>query len=231
MRHRTVLAPLILATAAAQIVVIGAAMAQQPTVPQAWWSGWRRCEISVQAAGYADKQTHTWQMAGGAPSREGAFQVYAATWSVAGGGSFSKTQGKQTLAAEWSTDAHRSGASIAVFVRASDGRMFIQARHPQLRAPGSVNGYQQVTFDGKRQKPQIIASEAFEFMFDAVEIDPKKPSVSGSSTPIVNGALGFMQPGGARATASCTWQFGRDAAAPAPPTSVIAPPVPVAPPP
>src|SRR5207237_251046 len=48
----------------------------------------------------------------------------------------------------------------------------------------------------------------------------------GSSAPGVNGSLGYMQPAGSRATASCTWQFGQGAAAPPAPPAIIAQAVP-----
>src|SRR3954469_22318855 len=144
--------------------------AVRPLAAQApGWQGWARCEVDVQGQGYTDHQTHTWQLSGGAPTVEGAFRIYGGTWSVIGRGSLQRTTGNQTLVAEWSTNAQNSSAPLALFVRASDGRMFIQARHAQLRAAASVAGYQQVTIDGQRQRPVPIASEAFEWTFPTVE--------------------------------------------------------------
>src|SRR5690349_17696215 len=119
-----------------------AAFAQQ--APPASWSGWARCEITVQAPGYSGRQTHTWTLSGGAPTVQGAFQVYAGTWDVVGGGSLSRTQANQTLTAQWATNVSGVSAPIAVFVRASDNRMFIQSRHAQLRQAAAVRGYQQL---------------------------------------------------------------------------------------
>ncbi len=202
-------------------------VAAQPSPPsQAPWSGWARCQISVSGQGYSDQQTHTWTITGGAPTLSGAFRVYPATWSVVGGGSLQHTQGNQTLMAQWATTAQNLSAPLAVFVRASDGRMFIQARHTQVRAPRSVNGYQQLTIDGKAQTPATIASEAFEWSFPVVEVSRSKGSpngiANGSSTPPVNGKVGYMQPAGTQATASCTWQFGQASAAPPSPPTVAA---------
>jgi hypothetical protein len=118
---------------------------------------------------------------------------------------------------------------MAVFVRASDGRMFVQSRHAQLRSAGAVAGYQQLTIDGKPQTPGKIGSEAFEWAFPLVEVDSKGKTISASSTPIVNGSVGYMQPAGSHGTASCTWQFGQGAAAPAPPSTLAARPVPTPP--
>jgi len=103
-------------------------------------------------------------------------------------------------------------------------RMFIQARHTQTRAARSVNGYQQQIIDGKPQKPGTISAEAFEWAFPVVEVSRPKPgdpaTANGSSTPLVNGKVGYVQPAGTQATASCTWQFGEGPAAPAPPPAV-----------
>ncbi len=184
------------------IALIPSAAAQLSTASQAPWAGWARCEINVSGQGYSDQQTHTWMITGGTPTVSGAFRVYPATWSVVGGGSLQRTQGKQTLRAQWSTTAQNLSAPLAVFVRASDGRMFIQARHAQVRAPRSVNGYQQLTIDGKAQTPGTIASEAFEWSFPVAEVSRPKPGVkasaNGSSTPFVNGKVG-VRPGVGRA--------------------------------
>ncbi len=205
-------------------VFVAAARGTAPAQPS--WSGWARCQISVSGQGYTDQQTHTWMLNGGTPTVTGAFRVYPATWSVVGGGSLQRTQGNQTLTAQWATTAENLSAPLAVFVRASDGRMFIQARHAQVRSPRSVNGYQQLTIDGKPQFPGNIAAEAFEWSFPVVEVSRPKPganaTANGSSTPLVNGKVGIMQPAGTQATASCNWQFGEGTATPAAPPTVAA---------
>jgi len=210
----------------ASFVLIGLSplAAGQQSPPQAPWSGWARCEIRVSGQGYSDQQTHTWTISSTASTVSGAFRVYPATWSVAGSGSLQHTQGTQTLMAQWATSAQNLSAPLAVFVRASDGKMFIQARHSQARALRSVNGYQQLTIDGKPQKPATIAAEAFEWAFPVVEVSRPRPGdplvANGSSTPPVTGKVGLMQPAGTQATASCTWQFGQGSAAPAPAPAV-----------
>jgi len=217
---------------AALFALASLAAAQQTAAP-APWGGWARCEINVSGQGYSDHQTHTWSIRSSTSTVSGAFRVYPATWSVAGGGSVQRTQGSQSSIVQWATSAQNLSAPLAVFVRASDGRMFIQARHTQTRAPGAVSGYQQVTIDGKPQKPGPISAEAFEWAFPVVEVSRPKPGdpaiANGSSTPLVNGKVGYMQPAGTQATASCTWQFGQGSAAPAPPPAVATQPTPTPP--
>ena len=213
----------------------GSASSAQAPAP-ASWAGWARCQIDVQGPGYADQQIHTWTITGGAPTVEGAFRVYAGTWTVVGGGSLHRTQGSQSLRAEWATNGAAMNAPIAVFVRASDGRMLIQARHPQLRAAGAIQGYQQVTIDGVPQTPGALAAEAFEWTFPLVDAPSTSMTAAGSSSPAVSGSVGLMQPAGSTVRTSCSWQFGQGSAAPAPPTALAAravptPPIPGGPPP
>jgi hypothetical protein len=195
------------------------------------WTGWARCEVTVRGTGYSDQQTHTWTLGSGTPTVEGAFRVYPATWTVVGSGSLQRSQGSQSLSVRWATNGTSASAPLAVFVRASDGRMFIQARHAQLRAAGAIQGYQQQTIDGKALTPGGVSAEAFEWSFPQIEVPPNSNSASGSTTVPVNGSVGLMQPGGSQATASCTWQFGQGPAAPAPPPVLMGqtPPVPPAP--
>jgi len=215
------------------LIALASTAAAQQSASQGPWGGWARCEISVSGQGYSDHQTHTWTISSSTSTVSGAFRVYPATWSVAGSGSVQRSQGNQSSIVQWATSAQNLSAPLAVFVRASDGRMFIQARHTQTRAPGAVSGYQQVTIDGKPQKPGTISAEAFEWAFPVVEVSRPKPgdpaTANGSSTPPVNGKVGYMQPAGTQATASCTWQFGQGSAAPAPPPAVATQPTPTAP--
>ena len=206
------------------------ALAQFPTEVLAQqgaaWAGWARCEVRVQGPGYNDHQTHTWTITSGAPVVQGAFQVYSGTWAVVGGGSLSRSQGTQTLMAQWAINGPGVSAPIAVFVRASDNRMFIQARHAQLRSNSAIQGYQQVTMAGRPQTPGKIDSAAFEWAFPVITVAPVAPernaTAAGSNTSPVTGSVGLMQPGGSQGTASCTWQFGQGAAAPAPPPTLPA---------
>ena len=211
------------------MVIVDLAGAQQSAPSQAAWAGWARCQINVTGPGYTDQQTHTWTMTGGAPTVEGAFRTFPATWSVVGGGSLQKTVGTQTLVAQWATNSPSVSAPIAVFVRASDQRMFIQARHSQARAAGAIQGYQQQIIDGKMQKPGTISAEAFEWAFPQAAVTRPTPTSSlvanGSSTPVVSGKVGLMEPDRSQATASCTWQFSQGGV-PAPPPGVPAPAVP-----
>lgn len=190
-------------------LLASAAGAQSAVSPPTRWSGWARCELAVSGAGYADRQSHFWVLANAPPTVQGAMQIHAATWSLAGSGSFQESNGRQTRAAQWTTDVPGMAAPIAFTVRASDGRLLIKPWHAQLRSPGAVRGTQQLIIDGVAQRPGPISLEAFEWAFPSTVESAGAERVSGTSTPVVTGRVGPMQPAGARATASCSWQLER----------------------
>ena len=156
------------------------------------WAGWARCQIEVQGPGYSEQAVHTWTMTGSTPTVEGAFRVYPGTWSVVGRGGLQRTEGRQTLIAQWAINGVSASAPLAVFVRASDGRMFIQARHAQQRSAGAITGYQQQIIDSMPQPPIQISRAAFEWAFPTVDVGNTNTTINGSSAPGVNGSVGFM---------------------------------------
>jgi hypothetical protein len=177
------------------------------------WSGGAQCEIQVQGPGYTHHETHTWTF-NGAPSKQGVISVYAGTWSVTGAGSLQRTQGAQTLSAQWTMNAIQPSAPIAIFTRASDRKLIIKSWHAQLRTKGGVTGTQRVAINGVEQTPRgVISLEAFEWSFPAVEDAASATSINGSSTKATNGSVGPMQPGGSQGTSKCTWHFAKGATA------------------
>ena len=198
-----------------------------PAFPQAQpisplgWGGWARCLITVSGPGYTDSQTQTWIITG-QPTKQGAFYVYPGSWTAVGGGSLQRSDATQSLTAQWATNAPAMSAPFAVFVRASDGQMLIQMQHAQVRGVGAIQGFQQLTINGKPQKPVTIGLEAFERPLPAITIPRGATTAAGSSTTELKGSVGVMQPAGSRAAAVCSWQFGQGAAAPRPPPALPA---------
>jgi hypothetical protein len=205
--------------------------AQTPSLADPLWSGWAQCRLDTHGQGYASQQTQTWMMTGGVPTVQGAMRLYPATWSVSGSGSLERTQGSQTLAAQW-TIRGQAAAPLSVLVRASDGRRLIQAGHPQLRQAGGITGSQVQSINGKAQSSVPIGAEAFEWRFPPISNGPSNRHISGASTTTPVGSVGYMQPGTARTIATCSWDFVQGgAAAPVPPgsTTNVAQPVPTKP--
>jgi len=199
----------------ALFVFIGTALSQTGSPADGPWSGSAKCQITVHGPGYSHRETHTWTLAGGSPTIRGAMRIYSGTWTVTGGGSLTRTQGAQTLTAQWTTNASLSNAPIAIFVRASDGRLIIKSWHSQLRVPRGVTGVQQVTINSVAQTPGAISVEAFEWQFPAVDDVSTSKNLSRSSTAATNGAVGPMQPGGSQGTAACSWRFAYGPSSPA----------------
>jgi len=183
------------------------------------WSGSAQCQINVQGQGYMHSETHTWTLTGGQPSVQGAIRVHPATWKVTGQGSFTRTQGTQTLSGQWTTSATQANAPIAIFVRASDGRLILKSWHAQLRAAGGVTGTQQQTINGIPQSQVPISAEAFEWAVPVSDSSAASTQIRGSSSIATRGAVGPMQPGGSKGTAVCTWQFSKSSGGVASPSA------------
>ena len=171
------------------------------------WSGQAQCKVTVRGPGYSHQETHTWTLTGGAPTLQGAIHVFPASWSVTGQGSLQRTQGSQTLNAQWTTSGSLPNASLGLFIRASDGKLVLKSVHAQLRVKGGVSGTQRLTISGVPQTPGPISGEAFEWTFPGSEVAGNSTTIAGSSTNATNGAVGPMQPGGSQGTAACTWNF------------------------
>lgn len=184
------------------------------------WTGSATCDITVTGpGGYSDTQTHQWVMTGAAPTHSGAFDYYPATWSATGRGSFERSQGSQTLSGQWERSVAGMSAPIAMVVRASDGAILINAGHTQLRAPGAVQGNQEVKLNGKTTSHAIISLEAFEYTFPASQGAANATHVSGTKSESPVGSFGPMQPGGSKVEVKCSWDFQRGGPAGAPVSS------------
>lgn len=188
---------------------------------QAAWAGWAQCVINTQGPGYGNQQTQTWTTTGGTPTAQGAFRMHPATWSVAGSGSLQRTQGNQSLEAQWTTNVGGVSAPISVVVRASDGRLLIRAGHAQLRQAGAIVGTQTQKVSGTPTSVTAISAEAFEWGFPAIEDSAGAIRTQGSSSGNVAGSFGVMQPAGSTTSATCSWDFARGAA-PSPVPQVVA---------
>ncbi|HMI52915.1 MAG TPA: hypothetical protein VK525_15495 [Candidatus Saccharimonadales bacterium] len=182
---------------------------QTPSPADGPWSGSAQCRIQVQGPGYADQQTHSWTITGASPTPQGALRLFAGSWSVAGSGALERSQGNQTLKAQWTTAGQNAAAPISVFVRASDGRVLIKLGHAQLRYKDGVSGTQQVYVNGQLASSKAMALEAFEWQLPVAEDASTATTIHGATQQEIKASVGPMQPAGSRVTASCSWQFTR----------------------
>lgn len=194
------------------VLAMPTVLSAQASILNGPWSGQAQCTLTIQGPGYSHQEVQTWTLSGGAPTLHGAMHVFPGDWSVSGQGSYQRSQGPQSYQAQWTTNASLSNAPIAIFVRASDGRLIINSSHAQLRSRGGVTGTQQVTINGVPQAPDTISLEAFEWQFPAAGSTADAGTrFSGSKTLPINGSVGPMQPGGSQGTAQCSWQFAAGA--------------------
>jgi hypothetical protein len=164
-----------------------AGQAQDPA-----WTGSARCDVTITGSGYTDRQIHTWQMTGGAPTKRGAFNIYAGTWSVSGGGSLDRTTGDQSLHAQWTRSVQSMSGPISVVARASDGMVLIQADHAQLRGRGAVSGTQEVRRGGRVISTTPISAEAFEHAFPSIKGNSTSKQMAGQTSDAPKGSFGLM---------------------------------------
>ncbi|MGH8263564.1 MAG: hypothetical protein ACRET4_08790 [Steroidobacteraceae bacterium] len=197
----------------AAIVAVGllgsASLSAAKAPPAANWRGWATCDVTVTGPGYRDQQTHKWRTTGSAPTKSGAFEIYPAAWSVTGGGRLERTEGAQTLRAEWQRNVADVPAPISVAVRASDGAIRIGAGHAQLHAANAVTGTREAWIDGKVTSRTPIGLEVIEYAFPPSQAAAKSPHVSGDRSESPVGSFGPMQPAGSKVEVRCLWDFQR----------------------
>jgi hypothetical protein len=208
--------------------------------PATAWTGFAACQIDVDGGEhYNDNQLHTWRIKSGVPPvREGAFAVHEATWSVTGKG-YKAVGGYVSLGvgplggatvnrSTWTHSVRDVKAPIAVFVRASDQRLSIVARHAQLNVPKGATGEETYTWvnghpfckgagdlfcnaaygAGKAKSPQAISFTVHEYQFPRIEDAIGNTHPTGWTTPMpVSGSVFPLQPPTAKAQATCTWDF------------------------
>ena len=189
------------------VFVCLAGLARVSASAGATWSGSAKCEVAITGAGYTDQQTQVWTMTGAAPTKSGAFNVYPGTWTVTGRGSLVRTQGSQTLRADWQRNVSAMSAPLSVVTRASDGAVLIVTGHAQLRAKDGIAGNQETSVDGRPTTRKAFAVEAFEWAFPSMQGAARSTHLSGQKSDAPPGSFGPMQPAGASVRVNCTWDF------------------------
>jgi hypothetical protein len=172
------------------------------------WSGHATCTIAISGPGYQHSETQRWQVNGPTTTR-GAFLIVPSHWTDAGSGSSHAAQGNQTRDITWTVKAAAPG-QFRFVVRASDGKLVIGQANAQLRVASGVTGTQRQTIGGVQQTPGAVDLEAFETQLPPIIVAGTVQSLSGSMAPAtVKGSYGPFQPGAARVTKSCSWQFAK----------------------
>jgi hypothetical protein len=203
------------------------AASAQPA-PTANWVGAIRCEILVEASGYAHQETQTWTLPGAAPTTQGAMKVYPATWTVAGQGWHDRTRYASRRIAKWTTSVPGTNAPIKAPVAFLNvpvtGALAVQLWHAQLVASGGATGTDDYFDSGIPKSSGRLVQSVYEWQFPKIEGDPGATQLSGSNTVEVKAGVGPVQPGDARVTITCTWELGIGTAKPLPPPTLPPPP-------
>lgn len=199
---------------------LGIALAFLMAVPVngANWAGSIRCELSSTATGYSHRETQTWTLTGGAPARQGAFNIYPATWVVDGQGTHDRTRNTNRRVTTWTASVQLPNAPISFHVTPA-GQLMVQLWHSQLSSPGGYTGTDQYFFDSVPQAEGRLAATVYEWQPQKREVSPSMTQITGSQTMEVKGQLGPLQPPEAQAMVTCTWALGQGSAPPLPPAS------------
>lgn len=175
------------------------------------WAGWAQCQLTAQAQGYANQQTHTWVLTGTTPTVDGTFRLYPATWTVTGQGSRQRVMGDgRTVVEQWTTAGPPRPAPISVWIRGTDATLRFTSRHAQLRSQGATTG---TSTAQSTNQTTPIGYDVYEWTFPAIEdVAATATSVSGSPGPKpTTGTIAAGQPPGTSSTEACSWRFERTA--------------------
>jgi len=176
----------------------------------ALWSGTAQCTVTEQDQTYQRQEVQTWALTGAAPTQQGAMQIYPATWTDTGAGQLARAQGAQTNNTVWQTNA-QGPASIAFWIRASDGRLIVSAKHARQSVYGGISATRQISLNGVVQSPTPLNQTVYEWMFPRIEADPSATVVDGTAqSPSEALPADFVHRFGTSAPlASCQWHFAK----------------------
>jgi hypothetical protein len=189
-------------------------LGQNPAAPLPW-SGQAICQLNLQQDGYTHQETQTWTITGTAPRADSNTPLYDATWSFSGKGAAQRTRGPQTITAAWKRAGTPVNTTVAILVRASDGRLLIKSSHAQLRAAGATIGMQSAVTAGAQPSQTAIISDVYEWPFPVIEVAGDSVDVTGTGTIVVTGGMLPLQVASTSGTATCQWHFARGGGPPA----------------
>lgn len=167
--------------------------------PTQGWTGSARCQVDIRGSNpsYADSRTHTWTLIG-APTPAPGGEAYNAIWNVTGSGSKSTATGS----AQWNVRAGSSGP-IRIWIRTGGASRVITSDHSQLSMYNGILGTQQVAGG----IPGTLGAQADEYAFPTIDAPLSATAITGASNGATNGTPGYVQPGTAQGTYTCTWNF------------------------
>jgi hypothetical protein len=191
----------------AALLVAGllATPAYSQTPGTAAWSGWVQCRVEVQAPGYTNRQTHSWEITG-APSA-GGIPEYPATWTVV---EDATADPQRAVNGTRPTNASLASARIAIFTRASDNRLVALLRNGQLSVRGGTTGTPTASAASTLSPPQSVGYPIYEWRpLPSIEDVVTSSHMTGTGSMPVTTRLNPLQPANATGQAVCRWDFVR----------------------
>jgi hypothetical protein len=193
------------------LAAVRAPIAQRQSAAEGSWSGQAQCVVVAKSADYSDEQTHTWRLAGEAPTPapRGSAQVYytwPATWSVQGSGRKAFPSREPVAIGREQSERWTIASEMKMSLRITDlgtGRLRIGSEGQRGAPLGSIR----VTEVSGRTRDGSIQP----WTFPAIEDSMRSTTISGTSTRTFpeGFGVGWGQPSQAITTATCTWSFSR----------------------
>ena len=184
---------------------VGSVLAQSPA--DGPWVGSIQCQVDEEQQGYSRHEVQTWRLTSSTPtSKNGAMQIYPATWTVSGKGSARQESRKSS--AQWAVAVPPTSAPIAMFVRASDGKFIIRLWHSLSKQPNGLTGERAVAANGVQQQLSSINSAVPEWPLPWIET-MADANIAGSLSVPIEGLGADLAALGQPSAAMCTWQFSR----------------------
>jgi hypothetical protein len=168
--------------------------------------------MAFESVEYTRKETQTWTFTGAAPTTSGDFLIYPATWTASGEGSSHRAQGSNLLNAQWTVTVPAQPVQLAVFVRASDGKLIIRQWSPRLSIPAAVKGTRRVSVNATQPaSPSNVSVAASEWDFGWIVDNPDSLQLRGSKPIDADLLPAEFSAAQAPHAATATWEFTRGA--------------------
>jgi hypothetical protein len=175
------------------------------------WSGSIQCQLDVQQQGYERHETQTWKLTSSMPvGKNGDMRLYSAVWSVTGQGGYQRAMGQRASLAQWNINVPPANASVAMFVRASDGQFIIRIWQRPVPLNTGINAMRQIADNRVAQQPARINSTVQEWMLPWILVNPAG-NIRGKLSVPVESLGADLTPSGLSPMANCAWQFSRTA--------------------
>src|ERR1051326_7783065 len=190
------------------LIILVSPSVSQSSPAEGPWFGQIQCQLNLQQQGYTRQEIQTWALTSNMPiGKNGDMQLYSATWTATGQGGFQRALGQRASLAQWNINVPPTNASIAMFVRGSDGQFIIRIWQRPTPSYTGIRANRQMMDNGAGQQ---ISSTVHEWVLPWIQAQPGEVTQGKLSVPTES--LGAdLTPPGAAPTAECVYHFSRKA--------------------